>query len=170
MKKTERREEILRLLAASKEAVSGDALSEKFGVSRQIIVADISSLRKSGYTIVSTHYGYVFQLSPQKARDFKVKHTTEQTESELSLIVGLGGTVENVYVWHRVYGRIEAPLGIFSPTQIRHFIEGVGSGKSIELMNITGGYHYHTVRADSEEILDTIEAELKRNGYIVPEI
>ena len=46
----------------------------------------------------------------------------------------------------------------------------VRSGKSTELMNVTGGYHYHTVRADSEAVLDRIEAELNRRGYIVPEI
>ena len=35
-------------------------------------------------------------------------------------------------------------------------------------MNITGGYHYHTVRADSEEILDKIEKQLSIKGYIAP--
>ena len=170
MKKLDRRQQLIALLSSSKSAISGETLSERFGVSRQIIVNDISSLRELGYEIVSTHYGYVFQTSPKNSRDFKVKHTTEETENELSLIVELGGTVENVYVWHRVYGRIEAPLGIYSVPQIKQFIEGVRSGKSTELMNITGGYHYHTVRADSEEILDNIEAALKAGGYIVPEV
>ena len=50
------------------------------------------------------------------------------------------------------------------------FLEGVRTGKSSELMNITGGYHYHTVRAESEEVLDKIEKELKEQNYIVPEI
>ena len=170
MKKLDRRQQLIALLSSSKSAISGETLSERFGVSRQIIVNDISSLRELGYEIVSTHYGYVFQTSPKNSRDFKVKHTTEETENELSLIVELGGTVENVYVWHRVYGRIEAPLGIYSVPQIKQFIEGVRSGKSTELMNITGGYHYHTVRADSEEILDNIEAALKAGGYIVLEV
>ncbi|MEE1061393.1 MAG: 3H domain-containing protein [Ruminococcus sp.] len=35
-------------------------------------------------------------------------------------------------------------------------------------MNITGGYHYHTIRADSEEILDNIEKQLNFKGYIAP--
>ncbi len=170
MKKTERRRRILQLLAASKIALSGDELSSRLEVSRQIIVTDISALREAGYNILSTHYGYVFQSSPQKSRDFKVKHTTEETETELSLIVSLGATVENVYVWHKVYGKIEAPLGIYSISQVKQFIDGVRSGKSTELMNITGGYHYHTVRADSEDILDSVEKALKEKGYIVPEI
>lgn len=37
-------------------------------------------------------------------------------------------------------------------------------------MNITGGYHYHTVRAEREEILDRIEYALNSKGFIAPEI
>ena len=49
-------------------------------------------------------------------------------------------------------------------------MDGIKTGKSKELMHITEGYHYHTVRADSEEVLDNIEALLDEKGYIVPEI
>ena len=170
MKNTERRKEIIAYLASEDRAVSGGELAERYGVSRQIIVRDIAALKDEDYEIIATHNGYVFQTSPLKERAFKVKHTTEDTEGELTLIVDLGGTVENVYVWHKVYGRIEARLNIFSKPQIKQFIEGVRSGKSVELMNITGGYHYHTVRANDEETLDRIEAALIKNGYIVPEI
>ena len=61
-----------------------------------------------------------------------------------------------------------AQLNIFSRLHVKQFIEGVRTGKSTELMNITGGYHYHTVRADSEEILDKIEKQLSIKGYIAP--
>ena len=37
-------------------------------------------------------------------------------------------------------------------------------------MNITGGYHYHTVRAESESVLDEIGQALINKNYIVPEI
>ena len=95
---------------------------------------------------------------------------TEQTEDELNTIVDLGGTVVDVFVWHKVYGKVTAPLNIFSRLHVKQFIEGVRSGKSTELMNITGGYHYHTVRAESEHILDEIEHALKTKNYIAPEI
>ncbi len=170
MRATERRKAIACLLMAEKAPVSGGTLSERFEVSRQIIVQDIALLKAEGYEIISTHSGYVLHTSPLAERVFKLKHTTEETEDELSRIVALGGTVVDVFVWHKVYGRIEAPLNIFSPLHIKQFIEGVRSGKSTELMNITGGYHYHTVRADSEEILDKIEASLREKNYIVPEI
>ena len=168
MKAAERRNAIVNLLLSEQGAVSGSALSERFGVSRQIIVQDITVLKGSGYDILSTHNGYIMQKSPLKERVLKLHHTTEQTEDELSLIVGLGGTVIDVFVWHKVYGKMEAKLNIFSSLQVKQFIEGVRTGKSSELMNITGGYHYHTIRAESEEILDRIENVLKERGYIAP--
>ncbi len=170
MKTKERRKEIVNLLLSLEEAIPGGVLSETFGVSRQIIVQDISVLRGSGYEIFSTHNGYIIRHTPLCERVFKVLHTPEQTEDELSLIVDLGGTVVDVFVWHKVYGKISADLNIFSPLHVDQFIEGVRTGKSVELMNITGGYHYHTVRAESNEILNTIENALNDRGYIAPKI
>ena len=166
MKAADRRKAIVNLLLSSNEAISGGKLSEEFGVSRQIIVQDITVLKGSGYDILSTHNGYIIQKSPLKERVFKVYHTTEQTEDELTTIVNHGGTVVDVFVWHKVYGKMTAPLNIFSPLHIKQFIEGVRSGKSSELMNITGGYHYHTVRAESEDILNRIQNALEERGYI----
>ena len=170
MKAAERRKAIIARLQSAKEAVPGSSLAEEFQVSRQIIVQDIAILKGAGFEILSTHNGYVLQSSPLKERIFKVWHTTENTEDELHSIISLGGTVVDVFVWHKVYGKITAPLNIFSDFQVKQFIEGVRSGKSTELMHVTGGYHYHTVQADSEEILDRIETALGDKGYTVPEI
>lgn len=170
MKAEERRKEIVAFLMSEKEPVSGNTLSEKFGVSRQIIVQDISVLKAAGYDILSTHYGYIVQDTPLIERVIKVFHTTEQTEDELNCIVDMGGTIVDVFVWHKVYGKVSAKLNIFSRLHVKQFIEGVRSGKSSELMNITGGYHYHTVRAESEEILNDIVKALESKKYIVPEI
>ena len=148
MKAQERRKSIINLLLSEDRPVPGGELSERCGVSRQIIVQDISVLKGQGFDILSTHNGYILQKSPLKERVFKLKHTTEQTEDELNTIVELGGTVVDVFVWHKVYGKMSAPLNIFSELQIKQFIEGIRAGKSTELMNITGGYHYHTVRAE----------------------
>ena len=166
MKVTERRKAIVNLLSASKKPISGGELSKQFNVSRQIIVQDITVLKGLGYEIFSTHHGYVLQKSPLVERVFKLKHTTEQTEDELNSIVDLGGTVVDVFVWHKVYGKISATLNIFSRLHVKQFLEGVRTGKSTELMNITGGYHYHTVRADSEAVLDRIGVMLTEKKYI----
>ncbi len=170
MKVAERRKALVTLLHAERDPIPGGELARRFEVSRQIIVQDISVLKGMGYEILSTHNGYVLHKSPLAERVFKVKHTTAETEEELNCVVDLKGTVVDVFVWHKVYGRICAPLNIFSRLQVKQFLEGVRTGKSSELMNVTGGYHYHTVRADSEEILDRIGEELDRRGYIVPEL
>jgi len=170
MKVEERRTAIVNTLISSKEPISGSELARKFNISRQIIVQDISVLKALGYEILSTSQGYIMQKSPLSERVFKVRHTTDQTEDELSCIVDLGGTVVDVFVWHKVYGKIEAPLNIFSQMHIKQFLEGVRMGQSSELMHITGGYHYHTVRAENEDVLDRIEAALNEKNYIVPEI
>lgn len=170
MKAKERRKEIVVILMSSNEPVSGGELSQRLSVSRQIIVQDIAVLRAEGYEILSLHSGYVIKTSPLIERVFKVRHTSEETREELTAIIELGGTVVDVFVWHRAYGKIEAPLNLFSLEGIDRFMDDIKSGKSSELMHITDGYHYHTVRAESEEILDRIEAALADKNYIAPEI
>ena len=64
MKSDERRKSIVNLLLSEKRAVSGSELSEKYDVSRQIIVKDISILKERGFDIVATSTGYVIQSSP----------------------------------------------------------------------------------------------------------
>lgn len=170
MRAEERRKAIVNCMLSEQKAISGGQLSEQFGVSRQIIVQDISILKAAGYDILSTHSGYILQKTPLKERVFKVFHTKEQTEAELSMIVDMGGTVADVFVWHKVYGKVVAPLHICSKNHVKQFMENVRTGKSTELMNITGGYHYHTVRAETEEILNAIEKALQEKQLIVPEI
>ena len=170
MKADQRRKEIASYMMSAQNAVPGGKLSEKFGVSRQIIVQDISALKDAGYEILSTHSGYVMQTTPHCERVFKLFHTKDQTEDELNTIIDFGGIVADVFVWHKVYGKMTAPLNISSRLHIAQFLEGVRTGKSSELMNITGGYHYHTVKADSEEVLNRIESALQEKGFIAPEI
>ena len=167
MNASERRKKIVGLIKPGNEPVSGSALAKELGVSRQVIVQDIALLKAEGYEIISTHRGYIVSSMPGVFRVLKVRHTNEQTEDELTLIVDLGGTVDDVYVRHKVYGTISAKLNISSRRDVQKFMEGIITGKSKALLNITSGYHYHTIVADSEEVLDLIEAELKEKGYLV---
>ena len=73
----------------------------------------------------------------------------------------LGGTVEDVFVYHKVYGVLRAEMNIKSRMDIRNYMEEIRSGKSSLLKNVTSGYHYHTVRAERVEILDMIQEELQ---------
>ncbi len=164
----ERRREIAARLSGG-SAVSGGELSEALGASRQIIVQDIAVLRAEGYDIISTHAGYVMKSGTGLERVFKVRHTSAETEDELLSVVRLGGTVVDVFVWHKVYGKLKAVLNIFSERGVAQFMDGIKSGKSSELMTVTDGYHYHTVKAENEKTLDKIEQMLKNKNYYIEE-
>ncbi|MCR5495923.1 MAG: transcription repressor NadR [Treponema sp.] len=165
-----RRLSILEILLNSKEAVSGSELSKRLGVSRQVIVNDIALLRASHPDLIATNSGYLMIKAASTCRIFKVKHTDEQTEDELNIMVELGGTVLDVYVEHKVYGTISAPLNIKCRRDIENFMEDLKSGVSTPLKNITKGYHYHTVEARSEEILDEIQNKLQERGYLIESV
>ena len=167
MKAQNRRKEMAVLLANANGAVSGDALSARFGVSRQIVVQDIATLREQGYEIQATHYGYVLKSTPLLERVFTVVHDQEKTADELELIIAQGGIVKDVFVEHKVYGRIVASLNIHSKRHIEKFIESVRNGSSVELMSLTGGKHSHTVMAETKQTLDNVEKALKDAGYLV---
>lgn len=164
---SDRRQEILKNITESDRPVSGSKLAKDYDVSRQVIVQDIALLRASGYDIISTNRGYVLEGQTCAERVFKVRHTDEQLETELCTIVDLGGQVKNVMVNHKVYGHIEAELGITSRRKVKEFLADIESGKSTPLKNITSDYHYHTVTADSEETLGMIEEELRKLGFLV---
>ena len=164
---SDRRQEILKNIKESDRPVSGSKLAKDYDVSRQVIVQDIALLRASGYDIISTNRGYVLEGQTCAERVFKVRHTDAQLETELCTIIDLGGQVKNVMVNHKVYGHIEAELGITSRRKVKEFLADIESGKSTPLKNITSDYHYHTVTADSEETLDLIEDELRKLGFLV---
>ena len=157
MKGEERRKQLLNILSSSNNPISGGTLSKALNVSRQIIVQDISLLRANGATIFSTNKGYLLQEDRKYSRVFKVYHTDDQVEEELSTIVDAGGQIRDVFVYHKVYGVLKADMGIKSRRDIRAYMEEISTGKSSLLKNVTSGYHYHTIDAESEEILDAIQ-------------
>lgn len=163
----ERREKIIEEIRQSDVPLSGSALAKKCEVSRQVIVQDMALIRASGVDIISTNRGYVIHAPKSVSRTFKVQHTDEQMEEELCTIVDLGGYVVNVMVNHRVYGRMEAELGVRSRRDVKRFLEDIKAGKSSPLKNITSNYHYHKVEADCEETLDLIEQTLREKGFLV---
>lgn len=168
---TERRAHLLELLRAADAPCSGTALGKQLGVSRQIVVQDIALLRSQGHEIIATNRGYLAPAAPEGAhvrrpeRIFKVRHTPEQAEEELTCIVDLGGCVEDISVNHRVYGRITAPLAVRSRRDVARFVEDMRSGVSTQLSAVTDGYHFHRVSAESEESLDEIARALAAHGF-----
>lgn len=168
MNSEKRREEIVKRLSNAEAPVSASKLAEELGVSRQVIVQDIALLRAGGMDISSHSRGYVLEKSDICKRIFKVHHSNEDVERELNIFVDAGGTVEDVFIFHKAYGIVRAPMGIKSRRQVRQFIDDIETGKSSLLMNATSGYHYHTITADSPEVLELIEANLRENNFLAP--
>lgn len=166
MNASERRDKIKELLASSPTPLSGSHLATLLNVSRQVIVTDIAILRAAGEEVESTPQGYRLAGEKMCERVFKVHHTPDQSEMELDLFVDCGATVKDVFVSHRAYGTLRAELNIRSRMDVDTFMESIRSGKSSLLSNVTDGYHYHTVLAPSEEILDIIEDKLWEAGFL----
>ena len=162
----ERRMNIIEYLQNSDKAVSGKDLASLYHVSSQVIVHDIALLRAKDYDIVSTNHGYILNETKKVTRVFKVKHSDEKTQEELECIVDYGGIIEDVFIYHRRYGIVRAKMNIRSRNDIIHFLEDLKSGKSTYLKNVTSDYHYHTVSAPTETILNLIEKQLEEKGFI----
>ena len=98
---------------------------------------------------------------------FKCRHSFEQLVDEGALVIGLGGRIEDIFVNHRVYGRISARLDLHSRMHVEELYRSLVSGASKPLMSVTDGYHYHNVSADSEQTLDKIEEALRQKGFLI---
>lgn len=166
MNGSERREEILKIIMKNENKISGTKLAEMFAVSRQVIVQDIALLRAEGYDIISTNRGYLCKQT-RHSRVFYVYHEDDRIQEELNLIVDNGARAEDVFVQHGIYGELRADLMIDSRKKVAEFMIGIESGMSSPLNKITSGYHFHTVTAESEEILDVVEQELMEKRFLM---
>ena len=166
----ERRESIRRRLQETASPLSGTALAKEFHVSRQIIVQDIALMRAENHDILSTNKGYL--LRSQKAenmqpkRVFCVKHSTEQVMDEFTTILELGGKILDVAVEHELYGQIRIDLLIESEADAADFYSKLMICRDNPLKALTDDCHYHTVSAPSEKLLDFIEKDLMRKGFL----
>ena len=168
MSSEHRRQSLLDRLTLANGPLSASFLAKEFGVSRQVIVQDVALLRAKGIPVESLARGYILEKKSPVQRIFKVIHTDDEVESELNLIVDAGGTVADVFVFHKYYGTVRAEMNIRSRLDVRRFLADIASGKSGLLKNVTAGYHYHTVTADREDSLDHIEQELRERRYLAP--
>ena len=162
----ERRNKIVRMLSDSEVPISGKELAGTLDVSRQVIVQDMALLRAQDYKIISTNQGYLLSGEKKASRVFKVFHSDSEVEEELKLITDCGGYVEDVFVYHKIYGVVKAPMNIKTRKDIYEYVKTLSSGKSSPLLKITDNYHYHTVQADSEDILDNIQKDLEECGFL----
>ena len=166
----ERRANILKRLQETDTPLSGTALAKEFHVSRQIIVQDIALMRAENNGIVSTNKGYLLRSqkteNTQPKRVFFVKHATEQVLEEFKIILELGGKILDVAVEHEIYGQICVDLLIEAESDAEEFHNKLISCRDNPLKVLTDDCHYHTVCAPSEKLLDLIEGELRRKGFL----
>lgn len=163
----------MELLNTEKDPLSGTALARRMGVSRQVIVQDIALLRATDKNILSTNKGYVIYGKQDGnltcKRVFAVKHTDEEMREELYSIVDAGAKVLDVIIEHEVYGQLAADLLINSRRDVDEFMAKIQRNTAKPLKELTGDMHFHTVEAESEQILDLVEEGLKEKGFLLPE-
>ena len=170
MEGEKRREQIIDLLQVAKVPLSGTDLAKRLGVSRQVIVQDIALLRAVNKNILSTNKGYILYVPEQGnirvKRSFAVTHSKSQIRDELYTIVDCGGKVLDVVVEHDIYGQIMVDLILCNRSDVDEFVERIEKSKSRPLKVLTEGEHWHTVEADSQQVLDKIAESLKEGGYL----
>lgn len=158
----ERRKRIVEMLLSAKEPLSGTTLSKALNVSRQVIVQDMALLRASDKNILSTNRGYMIFSSllsyNTHRRCIKVTHDDSKIRHEMEIIVQCGGKMLDTIVEHEIYGQISVDLVIESMEDIDKFLAKKPEQKT--LLSLTGGVHYHTIEAESEEALNMIEQKL----------
>ncbi|HVJ48486.1 transcription repressor NadR [Desulfitobacterium sp.] len=166
----ERREFILNLLKKNQEPLKAAHLAGLTGVSRQVVVHDISLLRAKKEPVIATSQGYIYlKDSPIQGvqRVIYSRHSAEDTERELNLLVDLGVQVLDVGVEHSIYGKIFRPLKLKSRLDVKNFISQMMQKDASLLSSLTDGLHLHTLEASSAEVLDKACKILAEEGFWV---
>lgn len=167
----QRRSILLETLKTSGSPITGAELAAKAGVSRQVIVSDMTLLKAKGEPILATSQGYLYfseqKESSQVSRSIACRHSPDETERELLLLVGEGVTVKDVSVEHPVYGELTAGVHVSSAREVEAFMERIRTTGATYLLELTDGTHLHTITADSEAALDAAEEVLRVNGLLL---
>jgi len=165
----ERRQQILKILRELTQPITGAELANRFEVSRQVIVQDMAVLRAGGEEILASPQGYyLYRYKPENHRAVvAVRHSPEQTEAELTLLVDVGVEVVDVIVEHPIYGEQRGILHIASRQDVRQFMSRWRESGARLLSELTGGLHLHTLEARRAEQLTRARELLREQGYLV---
>lgn len=165
----ERRNRLVDKLQKTGTPVTGTALAQELGVSRQVIVGDIAILRAAGMEIYATPQGYLLPAArtpAAKTAKIACHHGWDKLADELAIIIDNGGKVLDVIVEHPVYGELKANLMLASRRDLAEFLRSLKNSGAEPLSAITGGVHLHTVEVPSPEVLARIERELERENIL----
>ena len=168
MDREKRLKEIISILSKGSVPVSGNKIAAILGVTRQVVVQDIVVLKSLEFKIISTARGYLLNAKiPCFTRLFAVRHTKDEIEKELTLIVENGGEVLDVIIEHPVYGEIKGNLDIKTLEDIKVFMSAMKTSNAEPLLLLSNGIHLHTIGSESEEVLAKIDEELKKAGFLI---
>jgi transcriptional regulator of NAD metabolism len=165
-----RREALLLQLSQAGGPITGTDLAQRFGVSRQVIVQDIAILRAAGEQILATPQGYLIhrvQKSSLARAVVACRHTREQIEAEIGIMVDHGGKVLDVIVEHPVYGELRGTLMIANRRDLGIFLQHLGQTEARPLSALTDGVHLHTLEAPDLVVMEEIIASLDKAGFLV---
>lgn len=169
----ERRHQLLGLLKKASEPIKGTELAKQAGVSRQVIVGDITLLKAKNEPIFATSQGYVYmkKASEQHAfeRQIACVHTPVDAREELYTLVDAGVTVKNVTVEHPVYGEITASIMVANRHEVDLFLARVKETGASYLSELTDGIHLHLIAASSNEFLEAAIEGMRSKGYLADE-
>lgn len=168
-----RRQALVHILRQSGAPVPGGQLADRLGVSRQVIVQDVTVLRAAGEPIVATPRGYLWAQGPRSdpqyacRRVMAVTHGPEDIETELNAVCDLGGRVVDVIVEHPLYGELRGLVMTASRADVKEFVANLKASGAAPLLTLTGGPHLHTIEAPSQARLDAIAGRLRELGFLM---
>ncbi|MBD1381214.1 transcription repressor NadR [Metabacillus arenae] len=168
----ERRALLLQWLKETTYPLTGSDLAKKTNVSRQVIVQDVSLLKAQNEPIIATSQGYLY-LRPKGEQDktferiIASRHSPEDAEKELNLIVDHGVTVLDVTIEHPVYGDLKASIHVSNRKEVKEFFNKMRSTNAALLSQLTDGLHLHTLVASSDSTLDEVCTSLDKAGFLV---
>lgn len=163
----ERQSQIKATLAAESPAISASKFAKHFGVSRQTVVGDVALLRAQGAPIIATPRGYVLEPHDPHQALIVCKHTPEQAEEEMRLVVENGGAMLDVTIDHPVYGQLRGQLQVRTEADIKLFMARLRQHGGGLLSELTGGVHMHTIAVQKPEQLKVIKDALRQAGFLI---
>lgn len=164
----ERRNAIMERLREARGPISAGKLAEDYGVTRQIIVADIALLRAAGHRITAANRGYILESAADGLiKRIAVRHGGEAVAQEFYAVVDNGGKVLDVIIEHSLYGRISVDLSISSRYDADQFVRRMGEAGANPLSLLTEGMHIHTISVQDEQAFLRITEQLSAMGILI---
>ncbi|MBV7505968.1 transcription repressor NadR [Bacillus sp. sid0103] len=167
----ERRSFILQLLKDSPVPLTGSELANRTNVSRQVIVGDVTLLKAKNEPIIATSQGYIYLKQNASNYSFErtiaCRHSPDDTEKELNLLVDHGVLVKDVKIEHPVYGKLTTQIMVSNRQEVKQFLQRLKTTNASLLSELTGGAHLHTIAASSEQALEKAELALLAEGILI---